>query len=110
VLEGIAAGEDRGVGGAGLGNLDDGVLEEDAFPGQPVQDRCLRAGVAVGADAVRPQGVDSDEKDIGPGGDAEARQDPGAWNDYRRRPESHGPGFAPGAVGAYYVRSSVTRS
>ena len=64
MLEGVAAGEDRGVGGAGLRDLRHGLFDEHAFAGQAIQGGRLRRRVAVRAHAVRAQGVDRHQEDV----------------------------------------------
>ncbi len=64
VLVGLPSREDRDVGRACLGYLDDGVLDEDALRGEAVHVRRLGRPVPVGPDAVRPQRVDGHEEEI----------------------------------------------
>ena len=52
------------VGGEGDRNLGRSPFEEHAARGEAVQIRGARARVAVGAEPIRPQGVDGDEEDV----------------------------------------------
>jgi len=106
VLEGVPAGEDRRVGGAGLRDLHDGILDEHALAGQAVEGRRLGGAVPVRAHPIGAQRVDGHEEDVGrPGGDGKSQEKEAEHRtDYRGSTpllkKRNGPGVAPGAADA----------
>ena len=70
MLRRVNRGEERGHRGRGPGRMGITALEKEAFLGEPVEVGTGGAGVSVTAQVVGPQGVNTDDDDMGPGGGA----------------------------------------
>src|SRR5579864_1469241 len=64
VVKGVGAGKNRSMRGQGERHLGDGQRKKDAFPGQSINRGGLDLLVAVAAEMVGAQRINSDEKNV----------------------------------------------